>query len=126
MKLTRTNEEIAADYDRFRGKCKKMSEALVTERPELRLVRGHYFCPIWGRNEEHWWCEDAEGTVVDPTRLQFPSAGFGHYEEFDGNVQCEQCNKSIREEDAVMAGRYATCSTRCAMYLTGVGEFYRE
>ena len=36
----------------LRGKCKEYSEQLVTERPDLRLVRGHYWCPIWNSNEQ--------------------------------------------------------------------------
>ena len=36
-----------SDYLKYRGKCKEMSEALVANNPALRLVRGHYWCPIW-------------------------------------------------------------------------------
>ena len=31
------------DYQRYRGKCKEMSEALIAADPSLRLVRGHYY-----------------------------------------------------------------------------------
>ncbi|HNV67896.1 MAG TPA: hypothetical protein PKN60_12325, partial [Bacteroidales bacterium] len=66
-----------SDYLKFRGKCKEMSEAAVLEDPTLRLVRGHYWCPLWDRNEQHWWCVKPDGTIVDPTARQFPSRGLG-------------------------------------------------
>jgi len=54
----------------------------------VTLVRGHYYCPIRVRSEQHWWWD---GVIIDPTRLQSPSRGVsGVYTEFDGNVTCGQ------------------------------------
>lgn len=104
----------------LRGKCKEMSEALVKADPSLRLVRGHYWCPIWNSNEQHWWCEDQAGNVVDPTKDQFPSAGMGDYVEFNGMCCCEQCGKQIHEDDAIGCGNYPVCSVECGRALVGV------
>lgn len=51
-----------SDYMKFRGQCKKLSEAAVAADPTLTLVRGHYFCPIWNTEEQHWWTVRPDGT----------------------------------------------------------------
>lgn len=108
-----------SDYQKYRGKCKEMSEALVRQDPTLVLVRGHYHCPIWGE-QGHWWCKRPDGTIVDPTRDQFPSRGIGEYVEFDGKVSCSNCGKEGNEEDFGYESRYAFCSTECRMRFVGL------
>jgi len=108
------------DYEMFRGKCKEMCEALVEDNPKLRMVRGHYFCPVWNTKEPHWWCVDEDGDIVDPTARQFGSKGHGDYIEFDGTIDCEECGKQVKEDDAVIMGNYAVCSDKCAMSLVGL------
>jgi hypothetical protein len=107
------------NYQKYRGKCKEMSEALVATDPTLRLVRGYYYCSSWGI-QEHWWTQREDGTVVDPTKDQFPSKGMGIYEEFDGLLYCEVCNKEMREEEADFAGCYPICSYSCGRELVGI------
>ena len=110
-----------SNYLKYRGKCKELSESLVARDQTLRIVRGHYFCPIWNRDEPHWWCERDDGTIVDPTRLQFPSAGCGIYKEFDGTVECAECGKTMLESEVSRTeGNYCFCSTRCAMRFVGL------
>jgi hypothetical protein len=101
-----------ADYLTYRGKCREMSKAMVAGDPTLVLVRGHYLCPVWGK-QPHWWCTRPDGKIVDPTKNQFPSRGSGQYIEFDGMVECANCGKSMREEDADIEGNYAFCSYTC-------------
>ena len=113
-------DEDLENYKKYRGKCREMSEALVKENPELRLVRGHYFCPLWCSNEPHWWCVDKDGKIHDPTALQFPSRGSGIYEEFDGIIPCAECGAEVEETDATINGRYGFCSHRCAMRFVGL------
>lgn len=63
------------------------------------LVRGWYVDAIWGE-QEHWWCETSDGTIVDPTVEQFPT---GHvpalrsYRPYDGVYPCGGCGASIRD-----------------------------
>lgn len=111
LAISIANEE--SNYSKYRGKCKEMSEALVRENSALILVRGFYHCPVWG-TQPHWWTKDAEGKIYDPTKLQFPSAGIGVYEEFDGTMPCEECGNMTTEADAAFNGHYAYCSGRCA------------
>lgn len=109
-----------SDYERFRGKCREMSEAAVKEDPTLRLVRGHYLCWEWG-SQEHWWTVRADGTIHDPTKLQFPSKGDGEYVEFNGIVYCAECGKDMKEEDVKDSdGHYAFCSGMCHGRFVGV------
>lgn len=106
-------------YRLYRGKCKQMSEALVAEDPTLTLVRGHYFCPIWNSDEPHWWCERPDGSIVDPTREQFPSKGSGIYTPFNGMCECSNCGKEVAEEDATFDSNYVFCSYKCYGHFIG-------
>ena len=108
------------DYLKYRGKCKELAEEKVSDCPDLRLVRGYYYCPIFGTKEQHWWTEDREGNIFDPSKDQFPSKGTGTYEEFDGYLECCQCGKRIREEDAIIHGRYGACTPKCMMMFVGL------
>jgi hypothetical protein len=102
-----------SDYLTFRGKCKEMSEEAVRRDPTLRLVRGHYHCPLWGK-QAHWWTEREDGTVVDPSVRQFPTAGAGaSYEAYEGQIECEHCGKAAHENDAYMVEHHAYCSDQC-------------
>lgn len=112
-----------SDYLKYRGKCKEMCEEILLKNPSLRIVRGHYYCPIWNTEEPHWWLEDKDGNITDPTKLQFGSKGLGTYTEFDGNVSCSECNKKMKEEEATFESNYVFCSTKCHMIFVGLGEF---
>ena len=103
-----------------RGKCREMSEAAVAADSSLRLVRGHYYCPMANERFTHWWCETSLGEVVDPTAAQFQSSGFGEYEEFGGVINCEECGVAVEEERAVIHGSHALCSTLCLCRLVGL------
>ncbi len=109
-----------SDYERYRGRCLELSKAAVAENPQLRLVRGYYTCPIWNSVEPHWWTAWPDGTIHDPSRLQFPSKGLGFYQEFDGTIDCSNCGKTMREEEADIDGNYAFCSYKCHGRFVGV------
>ena len=113
-------------YAKYRGKCKEYCEQAVSSDPTLTIVRGYYYDPIWGTVEQHWWTKRADDTIYDPTCEQFPSAGGGLYEEFNGWYSCDECGKEVEEKDAVPCGNYVCCSQRCAFHLVGLGEYYRE
>lgn len=107
-------------YLKYRGTCRQASEAAVKADPTLRLVRGHYFCPQWGK-QAHWWTVRQDGTIYDPTAAQFPSNGEGEYVEYDGHVECCNCGKEMPEEKAWrLEGRYAYCSYTCYGQFVGV------
>ena len=107
------------DYSKYRGKCKEMSEALIADDPSLELVRGYYLCPWWGE-QPHWWVKRRDGSILDPTKDQFPSKGSGRYIEFDGMIECSNCGKEISEDDADIDGNYAFCSYQCHGRFVGV------
>lgn len=101
------------DYAKYRGKCKEACEALADAHPDYRIVRGWYDCPLSVR-QEHWWCVDQDGTVVDPTRKQFLSKGVGEYIEYKGILPCSQCGKDMAESDIhSTSGKFAFCSYEC-------------
>ena len=79
------------------GECASVTEAMAKAFPELRRVRGYYYCAIWGQRG-HWWLETPMGRRIDPTKRQFPTRGRGHYEEFTG------------DESELPTGKCANCS----------------
>ena len=116
-----TLEDRAAEgYRLYRGRCKELSEAAITEDPSLTLVRGHYYCPMWNRDEPHWWTLRKDGTIYDPSREQFPSRGHGIYTPFSGMVECAECGRELAEDDARIEGNYAFCSYMCHGRFVGV------
>lgn len=111
------------NYTEFRGKCKELSEKAVAENSSLKLVRGHYFCPLWNKEEPHWWTKDASGNIHDPSAKQFPSNGNGIYTEFDGVCNCSECGKEILETELnkeLCHGNYTLCSYKCFGKFVGV------
>jgi len=107
------------DYLKYRGKCKELSEAAIKEDSTLKLVRGHYDCPFWGK-QDHWWTVRPDGTIYDPSKNQFPSRGIGEYIPFDGICYCAECGKEVEEQNASIEGRYAFCSYYCHGKFVGV------
>lgn len=113
---------MESNYHVFRGKCKEACEALQKVIPELTLHRGWYNQPGWPKDScHHWWLQSPEGNIVDPTMFQFPTPGLNNlYEEFNGIVECSECGKEMKEEDAHFAGRYPVCSNECYKSLVGL------
>lgn len=101
-------EWIEANVQEGYGKCVELTLAMQEAFPELKRVRGHYHCWVWGARE-HWWLTTPDGVVVDPTADQFPSQGLGEYVEWDGEEPtgiCWDCGEYCYE------GR-EFCSERC-------------
>lgn len=117
--MTEFSGPTGENYAKYRGKCKQFCEDLIKEDPTLTLVRGWYQCPVWG-DQEHWWCKKPDGTVVDPTILQFPQPAIGVYKEFTGMCPCEVCGTETPEEETIFMGRYPCCSDTCAKRLVGL------
>jgi len=88
---------IATNVPNPLGCCRKVTKAMAAVFPELTRVRGHYYCLYWGERA-HWWLYDPDGDVIDPTAMQFPSKGEGHYEQWDESQPeptgiCPQCGE---------------------------------
>ncbi|HEY6019200.1 MAG TPA: hypothetical protein VIY48_04655 [Candidatus Paceibacterota bacterium] len=112
---------MTTDYQKFRGKCKELVDAVIASDPSLTAVRGHYFCPIWNTEEPHWWATTPDGKIVDPSAKQFPSKGNGMYTPFNGLVPCAECGAEMKEDEVARTeGRYGFCSTKCAMRFVGL------
>jgi hypothetical protein len=104
------------------GKCRDVSENMAAAFPELKQVRGWYDCPLWGARS-HWWCRTEDGTIVDPTAAQFPSAGIFNYRELDESNReqlvpagtCPNCGGAVYVTlDKAEEGEIPTvCSERC-------------
>jgi hypothetical protein len=108
--------------DKSFGQCASAVIQMQQAFPELRIVKGHYYCPIWGKRA-HWWCKDPEEHIADPTASQFPSFGIGEYEEANPKTLvevsvCYQCGKPIRKTLAEIENNPlfiipTFCSSKC-------------
>ena len=101
---------IAENVTKTYGKCAEVTAQMQSTFSELRRVRGHYYCLIWGERE-HWWLVDPDGRIVDPTAQQFPSSGTGSYVEWDESQpeptgRCPNCGGLCYDGDQV-------CSENC-------------
>lgn len=115
-----TEEPLTHDYAKYRGKCRELCDQAIAEDPTLKLVRGHYHCPMWGP-QAHWWTVRPDGSIHDPAVQQFPTCGFAaEYVEFDGAVECSQCGKKGKEEEFSFESNYRFCSTACHMRFVGL------
>ena len=85
------------------GLCADITQDMITKFPELKRIRGHYYCVIWGQRE-HWWCVDSDNSIVDPTASQFPGKGSGEYVEWDESQpeptgKCRECGEYCYDDN---------------------------
>jgi hypothetical protein len=97
------------------GNCKEITMEMNKVFPELKLVRGHYYCLSWGERE-HWWLVDKDNNIIDPTAKQFPSKGRGEYIEWDKNQEepigiCLNCGNHVYKD--TYFGSSQICSKNC-------------
>lgn len=95
------------------GRCKEITALMQEKFPGLKLIRGHYLCPVWGRRA-HWWLVDENDDIIDPTAIQFPSFGGGTYLPWD-------------ETKPEPTGKCMNCGTYCFLGSTACSkECYHE
>lgn len=87
---------------------------MAAEFPGLEVVRGYVLTAEWGRRG-HWWCEDKDGEILDPTRGQFPTPFLTyepHVEGADVRLgKCMQCGTEIWGPEEL--GRATFCDAGC-------------
>ena len=113
--------KYAETHQYLAGLCASASKELAAAFPTLRIVRGHVSGVLIGRRG-HWWCEDPDGTIYDPTRRQFP--GPMDYEEWQPGTEvrvgrCMNCGDDIYEiiESLDNVVQKCCCSEACAKEL---------
>lgn len=107
-------EEVCASIQKL---SQTLSVALVDTTTDETGTR---FVLVWKILPKPDLVPVVDGTIFDPTREQFPSKGFGIYTPFDGTVECSECGKTLKEEEAQFESRYCFCSTRCHMRFVGL------
>ena len=100
-----------SNYLKHRGTCKEQCEKAIAEDASLTLVRGYYHDAFWGK-QQHWWTVRTDGTIFDPSKLQFPDQN-GEYEVFDGTIECEYCGNKIALSDAYVYFQHVYCNYTC-------------
>ena len=105
--------------DKMHGKCIEATKAMQESFPELKIVKGHVYCPHpWGKRS-HAWCVTPRGDIVDPTKSQFP--GIFEYEAWRPGQEvrvgkCMNCGDEIWEAIETLdeePARKSICSKAC-------------
>jgi hypothetical protein len=102
------------------GKCYEATTAMVSAFPELRRVRGQVITVLWGERD-HWWCVAPNGSVVDPTKRQFPAVlRYMPWDESKGEPpqrrKCPDCGDEHHGEDDFCDD---SCRRRYHAYIMG-------
>lgn len=79
--------------------CEQITLKMKKTFPELIRVRGFY-CPFLETKMQHWWLKTKEGNIIDPTKEQFSSNRYFHYEEW-------------KEGDKEPTGKCLNCGEYC-------------
>ena len=74
------DENAPKDARTARGRCGVETRAMCAAFPELRAAGGYYYGAM-EHPSQHWWCVAPDGTIVDPTAIQFLDRGAGCYDE---------------------------------------------
>ena len=105
------------DAELIRNRCSPYSQAFA-ERFGLTLCRGWYVLDYpnqqpdeKGHATEHWWCEDAQGNIIDPTASQFrPGGRYSKFESGEFKMRigaCPNCGGDLYDGDGDF------CSDEC-------------
>lgn len=100
------------------GTCKKYCAKMKKEFPELQIKKGFYIEPNWGGRtslkgiKEHFWLVDINNKIVDPTKAQYPSNGYGEYIELT-NLKIKPTGKCLYCGDYTF-NHDTFCCTKCA------------
>ena len=91
--------DLKMTYSKAYGNCKPICKQMKEHFPELKRIRGHYYCIVWGERM-HWWLQPENGDIIDPTAIQFPTKGHGVYEPWDETQdepigKCPNCGEYI-------------------------------
>jgi hypothetical protein len=103
-----------ATPDEARGECGPATARMLLAFPELERICGFYRDPVLGHDYQHFWLEAPDGSVVDPTGIQFPAftSGEGSYHRFESAplARCMHCGAPIF--DGSRDGAF--CRSSCA------------
>ena len=96
-----------------KNQCEKATIAMMKEFPELIRVRGHVI-DGFAYKHEHWWLIDKEGSIVDPTAIQF--SGILGYLPLDESQpqpmgKCRECGDYVYPNPE---GMTELCSKKCS------------
>lgn len=104
--------ENVPNYESAYGKCAEVTTEMLKAFPELKRVRGHYYCVSWGKRA-HWWLVAPDGSVVDPTATQFPTKGRGVYIEHDESQPEPERQSLCANCGEYFSGSGTVCSDKC-------------
>jgi len=111
-------KEQFPDPAEARGQCENASRAMAEKFPKLRLARGFVHLLDGGR-EQHWWCVDPHGNIVDPTWHQYIFMPMEYEEVADDDPwvlyptrKCMNCGQYFLNSPCHKWGGHA-CSKEC-------------
>lgn len=94
------------------GACTQATDEMVAAFPELRRVAG------FANNREHFWCETADGEIIDPTVQQF----FRDEMEFCVLGRASVDYREFRPGDEVRVGKCMNCGDAIYARVQALGD----
>lgn len=99
------------------GRCHEASAEMRAAFPELKEKKGYVQTLAWGERE-HVWLVDEEGSILDPTKGQFPQV-LSYREWVPGSLtrvgRCMECGEHIWKcVDSLEGEREVICGPKCA------------
>jgi len=113
--------------NRVLGNCKSACYEIQDEFPELEVVAGWAITQSHGK-QEHFWCVDVEGEIVDPTHDQWGEEILEYIVWNPGDEvavgKCQDCGVTIYKKVDTLDGiRETFCDEKCfssyAKYVAG-------
>jgi len=125
MKMMMYDEWITKNVPyKCHGECKKYTDLMKKEFPELTQVRGHiiYYNNFEDKDKRipHWWMTTNSGEIVDPTASQFGHLFDPRYDAWEEGKEeptgvCMNCGEYVYKSRSF-------CSDECER---ANHEFYR-
>lgn len=99
------------------GACGSATLEMCKTFPELKRIPGHVVLAS-GHKVEHWWCEDNDGNIIDPTVGQWALLPAEYIPWVPGDEvcvgKCMNCGNGIYDTPATLNGiRRSVCSNEC-------------
>ena len=98
--------------------CETATKLMAEEFPELTRVPGRVVCEVQG-SMNHWWLENEDEEIVDPTVSQFQIPNGLIYEKWTPGTptkvgKCMNCGESIFENLNSLSDSPSVSTTSCS------------
>jgi hypothetical protein len=117
------NNYIQKNNGNVKNHCTFATSEMIKAFPELKREKGYVWVitDFGSKSDEHWWCIDPDGNIVDPTASQYREVCFYEpYNEKDHGPlptgKCMDCGEYVYDNNTFCN---KTCEKLTMFYLQG-------